>query len=80
METKVLMGLKCLAFGVSPACFPDFFPMVESTGRECVTRVVATAPELREVYLRPMSRSDAQRVTKMHFELHGIPGNMGSLD
>lgn len=83
VETKVLMGLKCLAFGVSPASYQDYFQMGESTGRECIkrlTRAIVGAPELCEVYLRQMTRSDALRVSEMHFQQHGVRGLMGALD
>jgi len=33
-----------------------------------------------EVYLRQMTRSDALRVSEMHFKQHGVRGLLGALD
>jgi hypothetical protein len=35
-KVKLLMALKCLAFGVSPVAFIDYFQMGESTGVLCL--------------------------------------------
>ena len=82
-KVKILMGLKQLAYGCSPAAFQAYFQMGETTGRLCLTemcRSIAGSAELRAVFLRSYSRDDARRVTKMHHEQHGAPGLLGSLD
>ena len=57
--------------------------MGESTARLCVskfTRGIVECPEIADVYLRAMTKSDAKRVAGMHNEQHGINGMVGSLD
>ena len=82
-KVKVLMGLKLLAYGVSPSAFVDYFQMGISTGRECLKHlcfVISTDEELQEKYFRQMNRSDAMRVSDLHLEKHGVEGMLGSLD
>ena len=82
-KVKILMGLKCLAYGVSPSAFQDYFQMGETTGRMCMkrlARVLASSDELTSVFLRSMSRADAKRITQLHLEKHGVDGMIGSLD
>ena len=82
-KVKLLMALKQLAYGVSPSAFQDYFQMGETTGRECLKRfavAVSTCADLRDVYRRKMSRADAERVSNMHYEQHGVHGMLGSLD
>ena len=82
-KVKLLMGLKCIAYGVSPSAFQDYFQMGETTGRDCLkklARVISSSDELRSVFLRSMTRVDARRVTELHREKHGIDGMIGSID
>lgn len=82
-EVKILMALKQLAFGVSPIAFCDYFQMGETAGRDCLKKlchVIAHSDELRGKYLRTMSKSDAVKVSMMHQEEFGFPGNIGCLD
>lgn len=61
------MALKCLAYGVSPSAFQDYFQMSESTGQKCVKRLTAAIahdPELKHDYLRPLKRDNAKHVVQ----------------
>jgi hypothetical protein len=83
VKVKLMMGLKCLAFGVSPTCFQDYFQMGETTGILCVKNlcsVLCHAGDIRQNYLRAMNRADAKRVVELHNIQHGVNGLIGSLD
>ena len=82
-ESKVLMGLKMMAYGVSANAFRDYYQMGKSTALLCYNKLAQAmlkSDYLRDYYLREMSASDARRVSEMHREVHGIPGMIGSLD
>ena len=82
-EVKVLMALKCVAFGVAPIAFCDHFQMGDSAGRACLKNlchVIAKGQPLRQKYLRKMTKSDARKVGELHQREFGIPGIMGCLD
>jgi hypothetical protein len=82
-RVKILLVLKCLAFGVSPVAFLDYFQMGYTTGRECIKhfcKVVSKDDNLRSMYFRQMTRSDAMNVSEMHWQQHGVRGMIGCLD
>lgn len=81
-EVKVLMAMKQLAYGVSPSAFMDYFQMSDTYGRMCLKelcKVVANS-ELRDIYLRQMTRSDARKVSNIHEVEFGVAGCIGCLD
>jgi Plant transposon protein len=82
-KVKLLMSLKLLAYGCSPSAFLAYFQMGETTARQCLTRfalIMSSHPDILEVYLRPLSRSDAKQVTSLHRDVHGVEGMVGCLD
>ena len=82
-KVKVLIALKCLAYGVSSSAFQDYFQMSESTGQKCIKRftmAIAQDQDLKAHYLRPLNRVDARRVVQHHLDQHGVAGMIGSLD
>ena len=82
-KAKLLMGLKVLAYGVSPSAFIDYFQMGLTTGNACVKKlvnIISSEPSLRNEFLRKMTRDDAKRISDMHYEKHGVRGMIGSLD
>jgi Plant transposon protein len=82
-ESKILMALKILAFGVSPRAFMDYFQMSDQSGRKCLKLfcyVIANHPDLKAKYLRRMSKSDAMRVSAMHYQEFGVRGCLGAID
>ena len=82
-DAKILIALKYLAYGVSVNAFRDYFQLGESTALLCCERFVRALvqiPELREKYLRTLTRTDAKRVEALHARKHGIRGMVGSLD
>jgi Plant transposon protein len=77
------MALKLLGYGVSPSAFMDYFQMSDKTGRDCLRifcQVVAHHPALRQNYLKGMTKSDAMRVSNIHYHEFGIRGCLGALD
>jgi hypothetical protein len=82
-KVKLLMGLKCIAYGVSRSAFQDYFQMGKTTGMDCLkklARCVSSSEELRSIFLHSMTRADARRVSTLHEEKHGVRGMLGSLD
>jgi len=82
-KAKVLMALKVIAYGCSPSAFIDYLQMSISTARTSVLKfaaIVSNNETLCSIFLRKMTRADAQRVSRMHQEQHGVAGMIGSLD
>jgi len=82
-EVKVLAVLKCVAFGCSGVAFRDYNQMARNTTSECVKaffQAITMDEELTATYMRAPSRADAQRISKLHEDKHGIPGLLLSLD
>jgi hypothetical protein len=82
-KAKILIDLKILGFGVSPAAFQDYFQTGILTAHMCLKRfcyLLANDPTLNGVYPWQMSRADAKRLSDMHSFHHGIPGMVGSID
>ena len=80
---KVLMALKLVAYGCSPTAFLDYFQMSQSTAQQCLLKfclIVSSDSDLRSVYARRMTRSDARRLSALHEPVHGICGMIGSLN
>jgi len=82
-DTKILILMKCLAYGSSVISFCDYFQLGESTARLFVEKFIHGIVDIDEfhlLYIRSMSPTDARRVKAMHFDQHGIHGMAGSLD
>ena len=82
IEAKLLLPLKCLAYGVPPHCFMDYFSMSKTLARECFTNFNAMAVELcLQECLRAPSSKDLESILKLHKKKHrNIDGIIGSLD
>ncbi len=83
LDCKLLMALKVNAYGVAANAFRDYFQMGESTARKCcelLNEALMHCKELTTIYLRKMTKADAQRVAQLHFVKHGIHGMLGCLD
>jgi hypothetical protein len=80
---KILMSLQMLAFGVSPSAIQHYYQMGETTARDAFkrfTRIIAGSENLRQRFFRSMTRSDATKISEMHFNHYGVHGMVGSLD
>jgi Plant transposon protein len=79
VQVKLMMGLKCLSFGVSPS----LFQMGELTSILCVKNlcsVLCQDGDFRNYYLQAMNRADTKRVVELHNHHHGVNKLIGSLD
>ena len=82
-QVKLLAALKMVSYGESFSAWQDYFQMGESTARECCSKLMkglVTIEAISGVYLRKMTKADAQKVEQLHFENHNIHGMLGSLD
>ena len=82
IEAKLLLPLKCLAYGVPPHCFTDYFSMSRTLARDCFTNFNDMVVELHlKEYLRAPSSKDLESILKLHRKKHrNIDGIIGSLD
>ena len=74
---KVLAVLKTLRFGTSFAAFASHFNMDESTVRKSFHAffgAILSDPELLQTYLSPMTRAEAEEVTRRHMARYKIAG------
>jgi len=82
-KVKLLSGLKCLCFGISPSAFQDYFQMGETTGwiaMKKVAKIIANDPELCQEFNRDMTLADTMKASALHEDKHGIAGMVGNLD
>ena len=82
LEARILMPLKCLAFGVPAKAFSDYFQMSTTFGRVCVRKFWSTMREVYQgEYLRLPTEQDVKGITRLHENVHhGAKGMIGSLD
>ena len=81
--TKLLAALRLVIYDVSWSVFQCYFQMGESTALQCVSKMsrgIFNNQTIWEKYLLSITKSNAQRVEKMHFAKHGVNGILGSLD
>ena len=82
-KVKLLMALKLIAYGCSPSAFQDYFQMGETTANKCLrlfADIISSDYTLNDNYMRQMTREDARKASRLHEEIHGLPGMIGSLD
>ena len=80
---KGLAAMKKLSTGGASSSVYTEFEMGLSTVDKCLKefcKSVSQSWELRSTYLRPMTKADARRVVARHKEMHGVNGQLGSLD
>jgi hypothetical protein len=81
MEAKLLLPLKCMAYGVPPHCFRDYFEMPEWLARLCCVNFEIKIHSLSQhEYLRCPDSTDLKRVNATHRSIHGYDGMFGSID
>jgi hypothetical protein len=62
----------CLAFGVSPSAFHDYFQMFYTTAHFCLKKfckIMSNDNGHKDVYHHQMSRADARRLNNMHVKI-----------
>ena len=81
VEARLLLPLKCLAFGVSPKVFCSYFSINESTASMCCDKFDAEFRQLYfKEYLRRPTAANLKAISNLHLAVHGVPGMLGSLD
>jgi hypothetical protein len=81
-QARVLLPLKCIAFGAPPHAFIDYFSMSKTQARCCMENFVQTMAEcFNEEYLRNPTAADVSAILELHRRKHeGIAGMLGSID
>ena len=81
IQCKILLPLKCLAFGVPPHAFRDYFQMSKTLACQSYTLFMKYLYKaFKQEYLQLPTKNDVKQILQLHEEVHGIKGMMGSLD
>jgi hypothetical protein len=81
LEAKLLLPLKCLAYGVPPHAFIDYFQMSRPYARVCCIEFDKAIKLLyMKEWLRLPTANDLRSILLLHKTVHGVEGMMGSLD
>ena len=82
LEAKLLLPLKCMAFGVPPHAFMDYFSMSKTQAKDCWNNFHKICIKLhQEEYLRGPTKSDLKGTLDLHKAKHrGVDGMFGGLD
>jgi hypothetical protein len=80
-EAKLLLPLKCLAYGVPPHAFIDYFQMSRAFARVCCIEFDKAIRTLyMKEWLRLPTKADLKSILQLHKQQHGVDGMVGSLD
>ena len=78
---KILLPLKCLAFGVPVNAFLDYFQLSPTLAKLCYEIFVLHIPLLwSNKYLAAPTKKQVGEIVALHKAAHGVPGMLGSLD
>ena len=81
IEAKLLLPLKCLAYGVPPHTFIDYFQMSRPYARKCCLQFdIAVKSIYMKEFLRLPTATDLKAILALHKTIHGVEGMVGSLD
>lgn len=81
MESRLLLPLKTLCFGVPPHTFIDYFQMSRPMARKaCEEFDMAINKLYGSEYLRKPTAGDLKSIELLHFHQHKTRGMYGSLD
>ena len=82
LEARLLLPLKCLAHGVPPHCFMDYFSMSSTLAKDCCNNSTDMMVELYiKEFLRAPTKADLKSTLRLHKHKHrNIDGMTGSLD
>ncbi len=80
-EARLMLPWKCLADGVPPHTFADYFQMSKNMARECIKKFSLVMEDVyAKEYLRLPTPADLKPITKLHDATHGVDGMLRSLD
>jgi hypothetical protein len=78
---KLLLPLKCMAFGIPSKALCDYFQMSQTLARECYRQFTKSCKLLfQEEFLRIPTPADLKALNALHFAQHEVKGMVGSLD
>ena len=81
MEVKVLLPLRCLAYGDPPHSCCSTFQVSVAHAREIYNRFLVRVYGLYKLeYLRLPTAGDLKAISTLHKAVHGVQGMLGSLD
>jgi len=81
LEARLLLPLKCLAYGVPPHTFIDYFQMSMPLARRCCIEFDKAIKLLYQTeYLRLPTVNDIKNIVGLHKDQHEVDGLFGSLD
>ena len=81
MEARLLLPLKCLAYGVPPHTFTDYFQMSRTLARKCTMMFDdAMSKVYMKEYLRHPTATDLLSIVTLHKHVHGVDGMFVCLD
>jgi Plant transposon protein len=77
----MLLPIQCLAFGVSPIAFANFYQVSPQLARQCCVEFDKAMRHLYvQEYIQMPTPEDLQQITTLHEHKHGFRGMLGSLD
>ena len=81
LYAKLLLPLKCLAYGVPPYTFIDYFQMSRQYARDCCLAFDKAVKQIyTKEYLCLPTSTNLKVILKLHRSIHGVDGMLGSLD
>ncbi|KAG7336870.1 hypothetical protein IV203_012693 [Nitzschia inconspicua] len=73
VQARLLLPLKCLAYGVPSHTFCDYFQMSKTQARECCKKFNLLIPAFySKEYLRLPTKKDLVAINKLHSAVHKI--------
>jgi hypothetical protein len=80
-EARLLLPLKCLAYGVPPHTFMDYFQMSKTlAAKACIVFDEILHEVYHGEYLRSPTPQDLQKINNLHQVVHGRNGLFGHID
>jgi Plant transposon protein len=81
IEARLLLLLKTFAYGVLHHTFTDYFQMSRQYASDCCKHfAVLVLRRYTQEFLRCPTEDDLRKITKLHKQVHGVDGMLGSLD
>ena len=82
LEAKLLLPLKCMAFGVPPHAFMDYFSMSKTQAKDCCNNFHKCCVMFyQDEFLRAPTKADLKSILALHKAKHrGVEGMIGGLD
>ncbi|KAG7337910.1 plant transposon protein [Nitzschia inconspicua] len=80
LQSKLLLPLKCLAYGEPHHAFIDYFQMSRSFAKICCVEFDKAIKSIYiDEWLRLPTAEDLKAILKLHKTVHGVEGMVGSI-